>query len=263
MKCPYCAEEIQDAALKCKHCGEWIKKESAIDNIKNAFNATKTFAVQAKESIYGANHYYKPTDTTPFELESLSLFDSFFTIGDKKYNYTQISNLYYCKRKSTQSVNSLPLSSNTYNSLMFLIDDFGNFDNPDFKISGVTSTIILNVGLKKIKDLQIAYDILNTKATSHISKLYKDKLEAGLLQYGDVSICNDGTIQKGNLTMNLKTARQNNGLILGTTGINFENPYGVLIRESNGWFAPKIKFNAYWDNEVLCMTLLGLAGALK
>ena len=31
-KCLFCGEEIQDVALKCKHCGEWLNVESSPDS---------------------------------------------------------------------------------------------------------------------------------------------------------------------------------------------------------------------------------------
>ncbi len=34
-KCPFCAEDIQDAAIKCKHCGEFLHASTSVNSAEN------------------------------------------------------------------------------------------------------------------------------------------------------------------------------------------------------------------------------------
>ncbi len=47
-KCPYCSEKIQKEAIKCKHCGEWLNKESE----EHTLNTTEISSTQKEQIVH-------------------------------------------------------------------------------------------------------------------------------------------------------------------------------------------------------------------
>jgi hypothetical protein len=66
MKCPYCAEDIQDAAVKCKHCGEWLNKPKV--TAKDALNTAKSAAIGARDYFWGPMQLEYPRDDAPMSV---------------------------------------------------------------------------------------------------------------------------------------------------------------------------------------------------
>jgi hypothetical protein len=209
--CPFCAEPIQEEAVKCKHCGEWLNKKSPIDII----NAAKSFIGNAiaEYQEYKTKHLFVPETNRPIELKHSKFYPDHFTYKERKFTYDQIYAV--TLRNYAQSINAIP-TEKTFTGLILVKSDL--FVNDELTIDFSVSTELLSFNKKKRELAMLCGNWIAHKTfETRLSYCLNEMQDKGYYSYTkDIKIYNNGDLYvKGEKKVNLVEANNNSQIWYG------------------------------------------------
>lgn len=256
MQCPHCDEEINDGAIKCKFCKEWINEEDEKD------------IGQQKRIIQGRNITVGECGLPlPIELKKIKLNKNNFSYKGTSYNYNQIIGIIY--NKLIQSINGVPSSNTT--SLYLKLDNgekigftlqTGMFHKKNKTLAPTIYKILYNTTAQNIINYYMSsfskYGYIDYEYKPHVGKL-------GAIGFKkNARIHTNGDIQVGNKSVNIIKARKSGSLQFGydagITGINkLTIPSEIFISENKpipllgslSFGKKSITINAEWNQNII------------
>jgi len=260
-KCPYCSEQIQDDAQKCKHCGEWLNK-----NKTNLFSQAKTFIKEQKEKIGEKKneHLFIPTVDKPLTIASIKFFPDKCVSTNETIYYSQIEIIEFYSESTT-------VNFATSSSMFFALHHNSKNKNKIIRtiIIGANEDglISANCSKKEKEQINLAHNFISkTTFEKRVFKYADELINKGYFTYKSKFIFHkNGDLEvDGKIKGNLKQALDNNELTWMPSHRGYKNssfnPYEFSIKNKNvKWYKILEKstdINTTYDKDVFDPMLL-------